>query len=163
MKNIKLILGIIYILIVSIFFKIYLDLNIDDIEGFLSSNQKNTFLINIENTTYLNLVLIFFIFSFVWSFFLGFGTPVIILTAFLFDVVVGTILLSLSRSLGSLSMYILLKKFNLNQIYSYIKKKNVIKKKFFTYIKNHPVMFYSLLKLFLGKTNRIVSLILIIS
>ena len=147
MKNIKLILGIIYILIVSIFFKIYLDLNIDDIDGFLSSNQKNTFLINIENTTYLNLVLIFFIFSFVWSFFLGFGTPVIILTAFLFDVVVGTILLSLSRSLGSLSMYILLKKFNLNQIYSYIKKKNVIKKKFFTYIKKHPVMFFSLLRL----------------
>ena len=130
MKNIKLILGIIYILIVSIFFKIYLDLNIDDIEGFLSSNQKNTFLINIENTTYLNLVLIFFIFSFVWSFFLGFGTPVIILTAFLFDVVVGTILLSLSRSLGSLSMYILLKKFNLNQIYSYIKKKMLSKKNF---------------------------------
>ena len=106
----------------------------------MSSNQKNTFLINIENTTYLNLVLIFFIFSFVWSFFLGFGTPVIILTAFLFDVVVGTILLSLSRSLGSLSMYILLKKFNLNQIYSYIKKKNVIKKKFFNYIKKQPVM-----------------------
>tara|TARA_X000000368_G_C22569528_1_gene510037 strand:- start:75 stop:470 length:396 start_codon:yes stop_codon:yes gene_type:complete len=44
-------------------------------------------------------------------------------------------------------MYILLKKFNLNQIYSYIKKKNVIKKKFFTYIKKHPVMFFSLLRL----------------
>ena len=88
----------------------------DHKENYLIWIGHSTFLINIENTTYLNLVLIFFIFSFVWSFFLGFGTPVIILTAFLFDVVVGTILLSLSRSLGSLSMYILLKKFNLNNV-----------------------------------------------
>ena len=145
MKNFKLILAVIYFVIVLIFFKIYIDLNID-IENLQVLNHKNTFLDNLENTSYSSLVIIFFCFSFVWSFFLGFGTPLIILSAFLFDVIIGTILLSISRSLGSLTMYIFIKKFNLNRVYSYIKKQNVVKKKFYIFIKKHPIIFFSLLR-----------------
>ena len=115
----KYILIFVYLLLIFFFYSLFFDFqfNKDLVVEFLIDN-KEKFDFYIEKN-FINLVLLFFIFSIVWTIFLGFGLPTMILAAYLFDPIIGTIFLVLSKTIGvSLIFFFYHKTF-----YDYLNKK----------------------------------------
>ena len=107
-KNIKIILGSIYIIILIIFlYFLFSKFDVSRINDF--SYYKNI-QVNIEDIVgknlYINLV-IFFIFSALWVMLLGFGSPILILSGIVFGKWIGTLISLISISIGSLCLYII--------------------------------------------------------
>jgi uncharacterized membrane protein YdjX (TVP38/TMEM64 family) len=115
----KYILIFIYLSLIFFFYSLFFDFqfNKDLVVEFLIDN-KEKFDFYIEKN-FINLVLLFFIFSIIWTIFLGFGLPTMILAAYLFEPISGTMFLVLSKTIGvSLIFYFYHKTF-----YDYISKK----------------------------------------
>ena len=107
-RNIKIILGSIY-LIILIFFLYFLfsKFDVSRINDFSYYKDIQTDLDNIVGKNlYLNLI-IFFIFSVFWIILLGFGSPILILSGIIFGKWIGTFISLISISVGSLCLYII--------------------------------------------------------
>ena len=110
-KNIKIILGSIYLIILVIFlYFLFLHFDISRINDF--SYYKNI-QENIDNVIGENLVFnlfLFFTFSIIWVVLLGFGSPILLLSGIIFGKWIGTFISLISISIGTLILYIIGKK-----------------------------------------------------
>ena len=128
-KNLKIFLGISYLLVLFIFlyfifsyieinrlgeFSYYKELQ-SNLEGFVSSNIA------------INLIY-FFVFAIIWVALLGFGSPILIISGILFGQWVGTLISVISISVGALVLYSIGKFFFQRLI------KSILEKKFLRYI-----------------------------
>jgi len=107
-KNIKITLGSIYLIILIIFlYFIFSKFDISRIGDFSYYKEIQIYLEEIigKNLT-INLIL-FSVFSVIWVVLLGFGSPLLILSGILFGKWVGTIISTVSISVGALSLYII--------------------------------------------------------
>ena len=123
-KKFKISLGVIYLVILTIF--IYFLFNYFDFEDISSikvihSNQDQLNILK-ENNLIL-LISIFFFITVLWVFLLGFGSPVALIGGFIFGKWIGTIVVTLSLSIGALCLYILAKFF----LYEFLKEKLFMK------------------------------------
>ncbi len=123
-KKVKIIMGAIYLVILTIF--IYFLFNYFDFEDISSikvihSNQDQLNILK-ENNLIL-LISIFFFITVLWVFLLGFGSPVALIGGFIFGKWIGTIVVTLSLSIGALCLYILAKFF----LYEFLKEKLFMK------------------------------------
>ena len=75
-----------------------------------------------EKNLIFNLIL-FFIFSIIWIVLLGFGTPLLLLSGILFGKWIGTIISTISISVGALSLYIIASYFFTDLINQILKEK----------------------------------------
>ena len=123
-KKVKISLGVIYLVILTIF--IYFLFNYFDFEDISSIKviQSNQDQLNIlkENNLIL-LISIFFFITVLWVFLLGFGTPVALIGGYIFGKWIGTIVVTLSLSIGALCLYIFAKFF----LYEFLKEKLFMK------------------------------------
>jgi len=123
-KNIKIILGSIYLIILITFlYFIFSKFDISKIRDF--SYYKNI-QINLEEAIGKNLTLnliLFSIFSIIWVVLLGFGSPLLILSGILFGKWVGTIISTVSITVGALSLYIIASYFFKDLVSQILKKK----------------------------------------
>ena len=105
-KNIKIILGSIYLIILIVFlYFLFSKFDISRINDFSYYKDIQTGLENIVGKNlYLNLI-IFFIFSVFWVALLGFGSPILIISGILFGQWLGTFVSIISISLGALVLY----------------------------------------------------------
>ena len=105
-KRLKLFLGISYIIILFFFlYLIFSYIEVTRLNDFLYYKDLQSRLENIIGQNfYLNL-LIFFLFSIIWIFLLGFGTPLLIISGILFGKWVGSIISVFSISVGALILY----------------------------------------------------------
>ena len=105
-KNIKIFLGSIYLIILIAFlYFIFSKFDISRIDDF---SYYKTIQVNIDETIGNNLVLnlsLFFTFSVIWIVLLGFGSPLLLLSGILFGKWIGTIISTISISVGALSLY----------------------------------------------------------
>jgi uncharacterized membrane protein YdjX (TVP38/TMEM64 family) len=105
-KNLKIILGISYLLILFGFlYFIFGSIQINRLNDFsyykdLQSNLDNY----ISSNLFINLVY-FFIFGIVWVMLLGFGSPILIISGILFGQWLGTAISVISLSFGALALY----------------------------------------------------------
>ena len=123
-KKVKIIMGLVYLVILSIF--IYFLFNYFDFEDISSikvihSNQDQLNILK-ENNLIL-LISIFFLMTVLWVFLLGFGTPVALIGGFIFGKWIGTIIVTMSLSIGALCLYIFAKFF----LYDFLKEKLFVK------------------------------------
>ena len=123
-KKVKISLGVIYLVILTIF--IYFLFNYFDFEDISSikvihSNQDQLNILK-ENNLIL-LISIFFFITVLWVFLLGFGSPVALIGGFIFGKWIGTIVVTLSLSIGALCLYIFAKFF----LYEFLKEKLFMK------------------------------------
>ena len=105
-KNLKLFLGISYIIILFVFlYVIFSYVELSRLDDFLYYKELQ---IDLEQTIgknlYINL-LIFFLFCLVWVSLLGFGSPLLLISGILFGKWVGTFISVLSISIGALVLY----------------------------------------------------------
>ncbi len=120
-KNIKLVLGVTYILIISIvLWFLFKNFSIQDFTSFELIKANRDRLEEIKNSNKAISSVIFFLGCIVWTLLLGFGTPVFLIGGFIFGKWLGTFLVVFSLSSGATLLYIFANFFF----------KEIIKKKF---------------------------------
>ena len=107
-KNLKITLGSVYVVILIAFlYFLFSKFEISRIDDF---SYYKLIQANIEEFIGKNLALnlfLFFLFSSIWVILLGFGTPILLLSGILFGKWVGTLISTLSISIGALLLYII--------------------------------------------------------
>ena len=106
-KNIKIILGISYLLIISIFLWFFFqNFSIQDFTSYdLIKANRNT-LEEIKNNNIFLSSLLFFLATIIWVLLLGFGSPIFLVGGFIFGKVLGTLLVVFGLSTGATFLYI---------------------------------------------------------
>ena len=106
--HLKLILGIIYLVIISIglyfFFSV---INIEDLRSYEFIRENKNIILKYKSENFLFLSIIFFVFSIIWVLFLGFVTPLIIFSGFVFGKWWGLLIVLTSLTTGATLLYIL--------------------------------------------------------
>ena len=114
MKNLKfkIIIGLLYLVFLSIFlYFLFSKFSLEDISS-IKIIQSNIYELNALKTNNLILVILFFfIFTVLWVFLMGFGTPIALIGGFVFGKWLGTFLVTFSLSTGALTLYLVGKYF----------------------------------------------------
>ena len=106
--NLKLILGIIYLVIIS--FGLYFLFSVIDIKDltdyeFIKSNKD--IILRYKSENFLFLASAFFVFSIVWVFLLGFAMPLLIFSGFVFGKWWRILIILTSTTIGATLLYVL--------------------------------------------------------
>ena len=106
-KNVKIVLGISYILIILIFLWFFFqNFSIQDFTSYdLIKANRNT-LEEIKNKNIILSSLLFFLATIIWVLLLGFGAPIFLVGGFVFGKVLGTFLVVFGLSTGATFLYI---------------------------------------------------------
>ena len=106
--HLKLILGIIYIVIISIgLYFLFSVINIEDLRSYEFIRLNKDIILKYKSENFLFLTIIFFVFSIIWVLFLAFVTPLIIFSGFVFGKWWGLIIILTSISIGAALLYML--------------------------------------------------------
>ena len=106
-KNIKIILGISYILIISIFLWFFFqNFSIQDFTSYELIKANRDILEEIKNNNIVLSSLIFFLATIIWVLLLGFGSPIFLVGGFIFGKWLGTLLVVFGLSTGATFLYI---------------------------------------------------------
>ena len=128
-KNLKLFLGISYLLILFTFlYFIFVYIEVTRLDDFTYYKELQIKLENINNKNFFTNLFIFFLFCIVWISLLGFGSPLLLISGILFGKWVGTLVSVFSISIGALLLYMIAEFFFKDLI------NNLLKKKFYRYI-----------------------------
>ena len=106
--NLKFILGIVYLVIISIV--LYFLFSLVDIKDLMSYDfikLNKDIILKYKNENFLFLTIIFFIFSIVWVLLLGFAMPLLIFSGFVFGKWWGTLIVLTSTTIGATLLYML--------------------------------------------------------
>ena len=140
--NLKLILGITYLVIIS--FGLYFLFSVVDIKNLMSYDfikLNKDIILKYKSENFLFLTIIFFIFSIVWVLLLGFAMPLLIFSGFVFGKWWGIIIALTSITIGATLLYMLVSLFFREAIKEKLAPKFSKLKEFF--IKNDILYFMS--------------------
>ena len=106
-KNIKIFIGITYILIIFIFLWFFFkNFSIQDFTSYEFIKNNLDEFNEIKNKNILIISLLFLVFTIIWVLLLGFGTPIFLFGGFIFGKWLGTFLVVLGLSTGATLLYI---------------------------------------------------------
>ena len=106
-KNIKIIIGLIYILIILIFLWFFFKyFSIDDFTSYEIIKSNRNALNDIKEKNVLLSSIVFFIFTILWVLLLGFGSPIFLIGGFIFGKWLGTLLVLTGLTFGATLLYI---------------------------------------------------------
>ena len=106
-KNIKIAVGLVYILCLSlILYGFFIFVDVTQLNNYSYIRDKTQFLIEIRDKNLFWFGFLFFLFSIIWILLLGFATPLAIVAGFLFGKLYGTIISVFGFTLGCTFLYI---------------------------------------------------------
>ncbi len=106
-KKLKIFLGSTYVLIILSFLWVFFDnFSLSEISSYEFIKNNNDYFNQLKNKNFFLISLVFFIFTIIWVFLLGFGSPILLLSGFIFGKWVGTTYAVLSLSIGATLLYI---------------------------------------------------------
>ena len=106
-KKIKIFLGITYILIIISFLWVFFDkFSLNEFTSYEFIKNNIDYFNQLKNKNFLIISLLFFIFTVLWVLLLGFGSPILLLSGFIFGKWFGFIYAVLGLSLGATLLYI---------------------------------------------------------
>ena len=128
--GLKFTLGFFYILLIIIFiWFIFTKYELQELDGYNFIKSNNEIIENFKNNNFILLFILFFLFIILWIFLLGFGTPIGLISGYIFGKWIGALLAIISLSVGALILY----QFGKFFLYNFVKKK--LYSKFF-YLEN---------------------------
>ena len=105
-ENIKILLGLTYILIIVVFLWFFFNkFSLQDFSSYEIIKENRNSLNNLKNVNTFVSSIIFFLGTVIWVLLLGFGTPIFIVGGFIFGKWVGTILVVSGLTVGSTILY----------------------------------------------------------
>ena len=129
-KNLKIFLGISYLLILFFFlYFIFSGIEINRLDEFSYYKEIQSDLDTLISTNRIINLIYFFIFAVIWVSLLGFGSPILIISGILFGQLLGTLISVISISVGALVLY------SIGNFFFRDLVKLILKKKFDKYIK----------------------------
>ncbi len=106
-KKLKIYLGSVYLLIISIFLWFFFNnLSIEELSNYEFLRNNREFFLNFKQNNFFYTVLIFFLFTIFWVLLLGFGSPVALISGFIFGKWIGTFIVVISLSIGATILYL---------------------------------------------------------
>ena len=106
--NSKLIIGAIYILIISIgLYFLFSAIDIKDLMSYEFIRENKDIILKYKNENFLLLTTFFFIFSIVWVLLLGFAMPLLLFSGFVFGKWWGIVIVLTGTTIGAVLLYIL--------------------------------------------------------
>ncbi len=132
-KKIKLFVGLLYLILVSLFLYFFFSkFSLEQVTSYDFIREYRTYLIDIKNSNLYLVFIVFLIGTILWVFpFLGFGSPVSLIGGFIFGKWVGTIVVVLGLSIGATFLYIFGNYF----------LKDIVREKFIERFKNLQIKF----------------------
>ncbi len=128
-KNLKIFLGVSYLLILFFFlYFIFISIEINRLNDFAYYKEIQSNLETYISNNILINAIYFFVFAIFWVTLLGFGSPILIISGILFGQVIGTLISVISISIGALLLYSIGNFFFRDLI------KSILEKKFLKYI-----------------------------
>ena len=107
-KKLKIYLGISYVILISTFlYYFFSKFSLQELSSYDFIKNNVDYFSNLKSKNYFTLIVIFFLFVVIWVLLLGFGSPVALASGFIFGKWIGTILIAISLSIGSLLLYII--------------------------------------------------------
>ena len=107
-KKLKIYLGISYIILISTFlYYFFSKFSLQEVSSYEFIKNNVDYFSNLKNKNYFTLIITFFFFVVIWVLLLGFGSPVALAAGFIFGKWIGTILIAISLSIGSLLLYLI--------------------------------------------------------
>ena len=107
MKSIKILIGMTYLIVVSIFlFWFFSNFSIEEITNYKFIQSNRDYFINIKNKNLLLISILFTLLTLLWVFMLGFGSPVALLGGFIFGKWIGTFIVALGCTFGASLLYL---------------------------------------------------------
>jgi len=107
MKNIKISIGITYLIFVLILlFWFFSNFSIDEITSYKFIQSNRDYFANLKNKNIIFISLIFILLTSLWVFMLGFGSPVALLGGFIFGKWFGAFLVALGAAIGATLLYL---------------------------------------------------------
>jgi len=140
--NLKLILGIIYLTIISagVYF-LLTKIDVKDLMSYEFIRLNKDVILKYKSENFLFLSVIFFVFSTLWVLLLGFAMPLLIFSGFVFGKWWGILIVLISTTIGATLLYVLVSYFFRDLIEEKLATKFSKLKKFF--IKNDVIYFMS--------------------
>lgn len=144
----NIIIIILCLVAIILFYNFFFDFQIDkkEIISLLLKNKKELDFF-IQNN-FIELSFLFFIFSIIWTILLGFGIPIMIIAAYLFDPLNATLILAISKTIGVSIIFILYNKFFGENLIKKFKFETINKKKIIKLLKKNELYYLILLRLF---------------
>ena len=106
-KKLKFFLGSTYVLIILSFLWVFFDnFSLSEISSYEFIKNNNEYFNQLKNKNFFLISLVFFIFTIIWVLLLGFGSPILLLSGFIFGKWFGFIYAVLSLSIGATLLYI---------------------------------------------------------
>tara|TARA_Y100000590_G_scaffold468927_1_gene653862 strand:+ start:1430 stop:2155 length:726 start_codon:yes stop_codon:yes gene_type:complete len=106
--NLKLILGLIYLAIISVgLYFLFSTIDIKDLTSYEFIRSNKDIILKYKKENFLFLTLIFFFFSIIWVLLLGFAMPLLIFSGFVFGKWWGIVIVLVSTTVGATFLYIL--------------------------------------------------------
>ena len=106
-KKIKIIIGAIYLILLFIFLYLFFSkFTFEEITTYKFIQSNTEYLTNIKETNTILLSFGFMIFTILWVFLLGFGSPILLISGFIFGKWLGLLLAVGSLSIGATFLYI---------------------------------------------------------
>jgi len=104
--NIKIIFGVTYLAIISVgLYFLFSTIDIKDLTSYEFIRSNKDIILRYKNENFLFLAVIFFIFSIVWVLLLGFATPLLIFSGFVFGKWWGILIVLTSTTIGATLLY----------------------------------------------------------
>ena len=106
-KKIKIYLCLIYFLILSVFLWVFFSkFSINEIISYDFIKNNRDYLISIKECNYFLVSVLFILFTIIWVLLLGFGSPIVLIAGFIFGKWSGTLLATVSLTLGATILYL---------------------------------------------------------
>ena len=140
MKNVKIWIGLLYLLLLSAFFYfLILNFGIEEITTYNFIRTNREYFINLKEANFILVSVGFILFCILWVLLQGFGSPVVLISGFIFGSYLGAILVVFSLSVGATIIYVFANFFFKDLIQEKFSKKfknleNRFKKKELTYM-----------------------------
>ncbi len=170
MKNtakIKIIFGLLYISIISVFLWLFFSsFTLEEIGSYNFIKDNSKYLIDLKNTNLFLSSLFFLLLILIWIFLLGFGSPIILFSGFIFGKWYGSFLAIFGLSLGATFFYIFANYFfkdliknklsqRLNKLNINFKKNEFIYMLIYRFVGGIPFFISNLLPVILNVRSRI--------
>ena len=106
-KKIKIYLGLIYLVILSLFLWVFLSyFSLGEITSYDFIKNNRNYLFSLKESNYLLVSFLFVSFTIIWVILLGFGSPIVLISGFIFGKWIGTLIATLALTIGATLLYL---------------------------------------------------------
>ena len=106
-KKLKIFIGLFYLILLFSFLIIFFSkYSFEEVNSYKFIQQNRDYFFNLKESNLIFISFLFFIFTIIWVFFAGFGSPAALISGFIFGKFLGTFIVALGLTFGSTFLYI---------------------------------------------------------